>query len=364
MRSRVEHADRLLLIGCALLTAASAGAHAAAARGLASFVVALLALGGLAALVGRAVDRLGDRLGSGLTGVVQAAFGNFPELFFSIFALRAGLVAVVQATIVGSMLGNLLLVLGLAFIAGGARHGTQTFEAEPARNGVALLSLAVAIVVVPTLSAHLALPVAQHERSLSDAAAIVLLLVFVLAVPFSVQAAEVAPTRDAAEGLGVELPSLSHSTWPLGLALAVLGLTSVAAAFVSDWFVAALGPSLVTLHVTQSFAGLVIVAIAGNAVENVVGIQLALRDRMDYALSVILQSPIQIALFLLPLLVLVSYGLGGAPLTLVFPPLDLVALGLGTVVTVIVVFDGRSNWLEGVILVGLYATIAAAFWWG
>ncbi len=211
-----------------------------------------------------------------------------------------------------------------------------------------------AIIMVPSLSVHLAVPVAHHERQLSDVAAGVLLVVFALAVPSSVESTEIAPQRSG---------SFVAPTWPLPAALGVLAATSVAAAFVSDWFVDALTPSLTALHISQSFAGLVIVAIAGNAVENVVGIQLALRNRMDYALSVILQSPIQIALFLLPLLVLLSYGIGGTPLTLVLPPLDVLALGLGTVVTVVVVFDGESNWLEGAILVGLYVTIATAFWW-
>lgn len=352
---RVSSGDRILLVACAVLTGTSGSLHGVAPRSVAQSLVSLVALATLAALVARAVDRLGDRLGSGLTGVLQSALSNVPELFFSIFALRAGYIAVVQATIVGSMLGNLLLVLGVAFIAGGARHGSQQFRAEPARSAVALLSLAVAIIVVPSVSFHLNVPVAHHERTLSDAAAVVLLLVFALAVPSSVEASEIAPGRSAGP---------ARATWPLRLTLVVLGATSVAVAFVSDWFVDALGPTLSTLHVTQSFAGLVVVAIAGNAVENVVGVQLALRNRMDYALSAILQSPIQIALFLLPLLVLLSYGIGGTPLTLVLPPLELMALVLGTVVTVVVVFDGESTWLEGVILVGLYATVATAFWWG
>jgi Ca2+:H+ antiporter len=346
-----------LLVACGAFTVASAAVHLSAPASLGSFATALVALGGLAALIGRAVDRLGDRLGSGATGVIQSALGNLPELFFSIFALRAGLITVVQATIVGSMLGNLLLVLGFAFIAGGARHGTQVFRAEGPRSAVALLSLAIAIVIVPTISAHLAVPVSHHERQLSDAAAVILLLVFALAVPSSMEAVEVAPGRSP-EGSG------AGAIWPLPIALTVLGSTSIAAAFVSDWFVDALIPSLQTLHISQTFAGLVIVAIAGNSVEHVVGIQLALKNRMDYALSVILQSPIQIALLLLPVLVLGSYAIGGTPMTLVLPPLDVLALALGTVVTVIVVFDGQSNLLEGVILVGLYATIATAFWWG
>ena len=152
-------------------------------------------------------------------------------------------------------------------------------------------------------------------------------------------------------------------SWPLGLAVGLLAATGVAAALVADWFAASLTPALTALHISQAFAGLVIVAIAGNAVENFVGIQLAARNRMDYALSVTLQSPVQIALGIAPLLVLISAGLGHGHLTLVFPPLMIVALALTAIIAALVVFDGDSTTVEGACLVGLYTVIAAAFWW-
>jgi Ca2+:H+ antiporter len=316
-----------------------------------------LALAALAALIGRSVDRLGTRLGAGATGVLQAALGNLPELFFGIFALRAGLVTVVQSALIGSILANVLLILGLAFIAGGLRNGVQSFPADPARFLVLLLALAVAVLVIPTTTAHLHVPAASHEGTLSDVAAVILLVVFVLSIPSSLEGRrERDPaTVDSNGGAG---------GWPLSVAIAVLAASSVAAALVSDWFVHALTPALSTLHISQSFAGLVIVAIAGNAVEHVVGVQLAYRNRSDYAMSVILQSPVQIALALIPALVLLSNVLGGAQLTLVLPLVLVVVLAIATVVVVIVVFDGKSNWLEGVTLVGLYGVIAASFWWG
>ncbi len=359
----------MLLGSAGGLSLVSGVTHALAPTTIATFVISGLTLGVLAALVGRSVDRLGDRLGATGTGVLQGGLGNLPELFFSIFALRARLVVVVQAAIVGSILGNLLLVLGAAFVVGGVRHGVQRFSAEAARNAALLLSLAVAILVVPTVSSHLTVPAGRHERALSDVAAVVLLAVLVLASVWSWRASrrqDPAATEEVAEVLGeAQRPSERPSKrWPLPLALGMLVAASLLAALVSDWFVTALAHSLVELHVGQSFAGLVIVAIAGNAVEHVVGVSLAAQNRMDYALSAILQSPIQIAFGLLPALVLLSYAIGGSPLTLVLPPLDLIVLVLGTVVTVIVVFDGESNWLEGVVLIGLYVTIAPAFWWG
>ena len=132
----------------------------------------------------------------------------------------------------------------------------------------------------------------------------------------------------------------------------------------SDWFVSALTPAMASVHISNAFAGLVIVAIAGNAVENVVGIQLALRNQADHALAVILNSPLQIALVLAPALVLLSPLIGGAAFTLVFPPLLIVALVISTVIIALVILDGESNWLEGASLVALYVVIAASFWWG
>ena len=348
----------LIGISAGLTVAAAVTSYTPSGRVI-PFVAAGLALAVLAALVGRAVDGLGDRLGSGATGVVQSALGNIPELLFGIFALRKGLVTVVQATIVGSILSNVLLVLGVAFIVGGLRHGTQRFSAEGPRTISLLLVLSVGILIIPSITARLSVPAAAHERVLSYVAAVVLLAVFALAIPASLRRAE--PEGDQGQPSGEEH---SGTRWPLWLAIGMLAVVGVAAALVSDWFVNSLTPALSALHISQAFAGLVIVAIAGNAVENFVGIQLAARNRMDYALSVTLQSPAQIALGIAPLLVLISAGLGGAQLTLVFPPLMIVALALTALISTLVVFDGNSTWIEGTCLTGLYVVVAGAFWWG
>lgn len=345
------------LIGiCAGLTAAAAVTAYVPSGKILPFVVSALALAVLAALVGRAVDGLGDRLGSGATGVVQSALGNIPELLFGIFALRKGLITVVQATIVGSILSNVLLVLGLAFIVGGLRHGPQRFSAEGPRMISVLLVLSVGILIIPSITASLSLPAAAHEQVLSYVAAGVLLVIFAMTIPSSLRRAENEPAKEE---------SHAGAEWPLWLAIGMLAVAGVAAALVADWFTNSLTPALSALHISQAFAGLVIVAIAGNAVENFVGIQLAARNRMDYALSVTLQSPVQIAFGIAPLLVLISAGLGsGHHLTLVFPPLMIVSLALTALVTTLVVFDGNSTWIEGTCLTGLYVIVAGAFWWG
>jgi len=372
----LSRSDRVVVAASAVLTVVAAVLFYSHAAHVATFVVSGLALAALAALVGRSVEQVADRLGSGATGVVQSALGNLPELFVCVFALRDHLTKVVEAAIIGSILGNILLVLGLSFMVGGLRNGRQRFDGSRARTLIALMILAVAAMLVPSLASYVHTPAARHEHALSDIAAVVLLVVFALSVPSSLQRGageaapgeaapgEAAPGAAAAGAAPVGEGDGAAVSWPMPVAVAALAATGVLAALVSDWFVDALSPALGTLHISQAFAGLVIVAIAGNAVENVVGIQLAARNRADHALSVILNSPLQIALVLAPVLVLLSPVIGGASFTLVFPPL-LVTTVVGSVLAVsFVIIDGESDWLEGAALVGLYAVVAASFWWG
>ena len=354
--SSLSFADKRLLVICAVLAVAAGSLDLHPVGAVLPFAVSALALAALATLVGTAVDALGDRLGAGATGVVQSALGNLPELFVCIFALRAGLDDVVRAAIVGSILSNVLLVLGVAFVVGGLKHGTQRFAAPAARNLVLLLLLAVAAMMLPALTAALHAPAAGHELAFSRVVAVLLLVVFGLSLPAALARHDgpVAAQEDA-DGQARD--------WPLGLAIGMLAVAGVGAAFVSDWFVVALTPAIDALHLTEAFAGLVIVAIASNAVENVVGIQLAAKNKADYAVSVILQSPLQIALVLAPVLVLVA-PLVGAGFTLVLSPLLIGVLVLAVLVTVFVVFDGESTWLEGSMLVALYGICATAFFWG
>jgi Ca2+:H+ antiporter len=352
--ARLGRTERWLLAGATGLTAVAGVLRYATSADLAQFAVSAVTLAVLAALIARCTDQLAQRLGPGATGVVQGALGNLPELLFSIFALQAGLLTVVQAALVGSVLGNVLLVLGLAFVAGGLRHGTQRFGAEQARALVLMLVLAVAVVMVPTVAAG---PVAHHRRALSSVVAIVLLVVYGLNLLISLRVpAKERPAAARRNG--------GQVGWSLPMTLVLLGAAAVAAAFVSAWFVHALSPAISTLGISEAFSGLVIVAIASNAVEHVVGVELAARDKPDLAVSVILQSPLQVLLVLMPVLVLASPVIGGPDLSFALPPALVISLALATVVTVVVVFDGESNWTEGVALLGLYAVIAASFWWG
>ncbi|MGI8330136.1 calcium/proton exchanger [Actinomadura scrupuli] len=356
------------LIGLAgIITLAAGVTHYAELGGtIAPFAISAIALALLASLVGRSVEALGDRLGAGATGVVQSALGNLPELFVVLFALKAKLYDVATASLVGSILANLLLVLGLAFLVGGIKNGPQRFQKGSARTIAMLLVLSVAALVVPAITFALHTPAREHERALSIVVSLLLLGLFVASLPAALKrqkAPEEATGEPAGEKTAPEHAEHHGPSWPLAVAIGMLAVTGIGAAFVSDWFVAGLTPAMDAMGISQAFAGLVIVAIAGNAVENVVGIQLAARNQSDYALQVILQSPLQIALVVTPALVLLS-PLVGASFTLVLSPLLIAVLILAVLVTVVVVLDGESNWLEGATLIVLYCIIAAAFWWG
>ena len=356
MLASLSRRQQIIVGGSFALSIVTFVLHLAHTNEVLQFIVGACALGLLAAAVGESVEEMGSRLGAGATGVLQSALGNLPELFFAIFALRKGLVVVVQAALIGSLLANMLLVFGLALLFGGLKNGTQRFSGEAPRMISTLLLISMGALIMPTLVHQLHTPASSHESGLSVASAVVLLLVFAASIPYSLKGGASAVTAPAEE---------THDRhWPMKLAILVLGVTSVLSAFVSDFFVQALEPAIKSLGISQAFAGLVIVAIAGNAVENVVGIQLALKNRTDYALSVILNSPLQIALGLTPMLVLLSYVVGGAHLSLVMPPLLIVALALATVAVTVIVIDAETIWLEGVALIGLYVMIAAAFWWG
>ena len=339
----------LIELGVTLALVAVAAVCHFALGDVTAFIATAVALAALARLVGHATEQLGSRLGSGAAGVVQSALGNLPELFIALFALNKGLVTVVQAALVGSILANSILVLGIAFVAGGLRNGVQRFSSSRAQFISTLLVLAAATMALPSLAEKFHTPAAAHSEALSLICAGVLLMVFVVTIPTFLQSTgeeEHAPAR-----------------WsPLTTAI-VLGVAGLLAALTSDWFVTALTPAIHTLHMSQEFAGLVIVAIAGNAVENVVGVQLAMRNRADFAISVILNSALQVALGLTPVLVFAS--LFFAPhLTLVFPVLLALVLLISGILVALIVDDGESTWQEGTVLVGFYVVVAASFWWG
>lgn len=353
--------DSIIVGTSAAAVALTAAAHFGGWSGPARFALAGVAIAAVASLVGRSVDQLGDRFGPGATGVLQSALGNLPELFICLFALKAGLVDVVQAALIGSILANLLLVMGIAFVVGGLKHGTQAIDSTRARTISVLLLVSVVAMVLPSFTRAAHTPASQHEHALSVLASIVLLTLFALTLPASLRHNR---STGLAGGDDSERAEEEAPRWPVWLAVGMLAIAGIVAAFVSDWFVDALEPAMQQWGISEAFAGLVIVALAGNAIENVVGVQLAARNQSDYAFQLIINSPLQIALVLAPALVILSTLLGFTALTLVFSPILVICVFLAVLIAAIITVDGSSDWIEGAALIGVYIVIAAAFWWG
>ena len=349
----------LSIFGAYGLTFVLAGAlQAVSAPAVVVFAGATVALAAGAVAVGEATERLSTRLSPAATGIVQSVLGNLPELFLAIFALQAGLVGVVLAALVGSVLGNALFVLGVALLAGGLRHGTRRFAGAANRLLAVQLLLGVAALVVPFLATQPGEPDAGHGVELSVIVAIVLLAVFAFSVPVAIRSAQPGP------GTKPDVSNEHHVPAPIATTLALLGLSAGSAAFVADWFVGALRPAMATLGMSEAFAGLIVVALAGNAVENLAGVTAAWRGRADLALSLILNSALQVTLFLAPVLVILSLFLAPTPLTLILDPLLLGSLTVSALLVFAIVLDGEANALEGAALLGLYVVLAAAVWWG
>jgi Ca2+:H+ antiporter len=342
--------ERLLLGLIALLTALAGVADYGRWQPVPRFALATAALAGLAWVVSFATEQLGERFGPGVTGMLQSSLGNLPELFVVIFALQKGELIVAQTAIVGSIFANALLVLGLVIVVGARRSqdGLMRFSKRLPRDTATLLQVTAFIIVLLGLSLAAHDPASHHVKAISIVGAISLLVVYIAwVVPYL--------RSDVLPGAGEEprpAPRLS-----LGLTLALLALAGTASAFVSDWFINALAPAIHTLNLSQAFAGLVIVAIAGNAVENTAGLVLAYKGRSDLAISVVKNSVAQIAAFLFPLLVLVSLLLA-TTLTFALAPVYIGALVLTTLALWQVTGDGEAAEFEGWALVALYVILA------
>jgi Ca2+:H+ antiporter len=306
------------------------------------------AVAGLAWIVSIATEALGQRFGPGATGLLQSTLGNLPEFFVVLFALNAGEVRVAQTSLIGSVLANGLLVLGLTIVIGARRSedGVMRFSARLPNDTMTLLMLAVFVIVILGISASSNDAAAADAKAISAIGSICLLVVYGMWL-FSYLRGDPA----AAEPTG-------GPQMPLRLTVALLAFSGVGAAFVSDWFIHALSPAIDTLGLSRAFAGLVIVAIAGNAVENTTALVLAAKGQSDLAISVVKNSVAQIAVFLFPLLILVSLLLSHA-LTFVLPPVYIASLALSAVAIWQITGDGEARDYEGAALVALFVIVGA-----
>jgi Ca2+:H+ antiporter len=362
MRVNVDRRTLTIFGGYAVAFAIVALVNVLGLPPLVRFAAAIVALAGGAVAVSEATERLSQRLSPAATGVVQSVLGNLPELFLAVFALQAGLLEVVAAALVGSVLGNALFVLGLATLIGGLRHGKLTFSAAANRLYATELVLGVAALTVPFLATQPGAPDFGHADELSAVVSIVLLVVFAASVPISLRLAGSVPA--AKPHVPDDDPTTSEAPRPLATTLALLGVSAASAALVADWFVQALEPAMAAIGMSEAFAGLIVVALASNAVENLAGVTSAAKGRGDLSMSLILNSALQIVLFLAPVIVLLSFFVAPVPLTLILSPLLLGTLAVSVLLVIFIVMDGEANALEGAMLLGLYVIIAAAVWWG
>ncbi len=316
-----------------------------------AFVLAALALAGLAWMVSFSTEQVGRRFGPAITGFMQSTLGNLPEFFVVIFALNAGEKIVAETAILGSILVNALLVLGIVIIVGARRErdGVMRFSARLPNDTATLLLISSFIIVLIGLAVSSHDPASHHTRTISIIGAVAILIVYGSWL-LQYLGADAVPGENPGAG-----------QVPISVSVALLAVAGIGSAFVSDWFVHALQPTIRTLHISQAFAGLVIVAIAGNAVENVAGIVLAAKGQYELAISVVKNSVAQIAAFLYPALVLVSL-LTATTLTFAIAPVYIGALFGTAVIVWQVTGDGEATAFEGAALVATFvilATVAA-----
>jgi Ca2+:H+ antiporter len=315
------------------------------------FTLTALALVGLAWILGQATESVGHYAGPRIGGILNATFGNAAELIITVFALSAGLTTVVKASIIGSVIGNVLLVLGASILVGGLKNGTQSFSTTIAGANAAMLAIVVFGLALPTVFGTLDPREGNPSLEyLSISVAVVLLVLYALYLLFYLSRQE-------------EIPRTGEEEQPpfgkVASYVVLLG-TTAAVAYVSEAFVGAIEPLVEEIGVSELFIGVIVVPIVGNIAEHVVGVQIAYKNNMDFSMAVSLGSSLQVALLVTPILVFLG-PLLGHPLDMVFTPLELVSLGAAVVVTAFIALDGRSNWLEGAMLCGVYIIAALAF---
>lgn len=329
------------------------------APALAIFVVSALAMLPLAGLMGRATEHLAERVGPGLGGLLNATFGNAAELIIALMALQRGMHDVVKASITGSILGNVLLVLGLSILAGGMKHPRQLFNRTASGLGATLLALSAVGLLVPAIFHAVVTPTRPgSEHALSLSIAVVLMGAYILSLVFQLVTHRQLFAGEAGDHEAEE-PGAAH--WSVGKSIGVLVGAAACVGLVSEFLVGAVEETALQIGLTHVFVGIIVLAIIGNAAEHSTAILVAMRNRMDLALNIAIGSSIQIALFVAPVLVFASYAFG-QPLDLLFTPLEIVAVLATVFILHMVANDGESHWMEGVLLLAVYIILGIAFY--
>jgi Ca2+:H+ antiporter len=327
-----------------------------------------LAMIPLAGLMGKATEALAARTGPRLGGLLNATLGNAAELIITIFAIREGVVnpavreellELVRASLTGSVLGNVLLVLGLSILLGGLRHGTQRFERSHAGLNATMLMLAVAALIIPSIFGH-SIEMVDHDavEYLSLGVAGVMIVLYILALIFQLRD----PRAHTYEDNHYAAAKQEAPHWPAYKAWIALVLSTLAIAWMSEILVGSVQHVVLEIGITEFFLGIIIIPLIGNVAEHLVAVQVALKNQMELSLAISVGSSLQIALFVAPLLVFISLLMGN-PLTLVFNQFELIALMAAVLIAGLVSLDGESNWLEGAMLLAIYVIIGLAFFW-
>jgi len=324
-------------------------------------VFALSALGviPLAHYIGESTDSLAHFTGPKLGGLLNATLGNAAELIITIFAIREGLLELVKASITGSIIGNLLLVLGMSFLLGGLRNGVQSFNRQQAMNHAILLFLSIVALVIPSLFSHtieVTYEGGLKVEVLSLGVAGIMILLYALGLIFNFRSSQ-----------PLLVPETSHATnggarpvWSMRVALIVLAASTIGVAYLSELLVGAVEPIVIRYGISEFFLGIIIIPLIGNVAEHLVAVQVAIKNKMDLSVEISLASSLQIALFVAPVLVFISLLMGN-PLTLIFNQFELLALIAAVLIAGLVSIDGESNWLEGAELIAVYLILVLAF---
>jgi len=319
------------------------------------FVVSATAILGLAWLVGLSTERLGALTGPQVGGILNATFGNIAELIIAFFALQAGLIDVVKASLTGSIIGNLLFVLGASVLFGGIRNGIQRFDPRIAGSNAALLVVAAIGFFVPAVFAFSAGPTEQGTITEESVLVAILLIVgYGLSLVFSF--------THASRTLGGHEPAAEHGgpAWSRAVAIGVLLGAAALLAVLSEILVGAIEPFIETFGLSTFFVGVVLIPTIGNLAEHLVAVQLAWKNRMEFSMAVAYGSSLQVALFVGPVLVILG-ALLGQPMDLVFHPLEVAAVAAAVGISALIALDGESNWLEGALLMIVYVILAVSF---
>ncbi len=322
---------------------------------LVEFILSALAVIPLAGYIGAATETVAHYTGPKVGGLLNATLGNAAELIITLVAIKSGLIELVKASITGSILGNLLLVLGFAMIVGGLKHGVQNFDRRQSSNHAILLTLTLIALTIPSFFSHfIGTGVDLKVEALSLGVAIVMIVLYVIGIVYSLRfnrsPIAVEPGKE-----GSKKPA-----WSMKTAIVILALSTAGVVWMSELLVSATEQVVSTFGFSEFFLGIILIPIVGNVAEHYVAVQVALRNKMELSVEIALSSSLQIALFVAPLLVFVSL-LVGNPLQLIFNQFELIALGAAVVITILVASDGESNWLEGAALLGVYAILSLAF---